>query len=72
MQDLGRVVPVLVTGDVLGRRDHLDVVVRPFPDRGSRLVHTPLTVHLGGEKVADTNQITQVVNKLTPCDPDQA
>ena len=65
MQDLGGVVPVLMPGDVLGRGDHLDVVVRPVSDGRSRLVHASLTVRLGGEKVADTNQVTQVTGSLT-------
>src|SRR5207245_4238752 len=64
LKDLGGVVPVLIAGHVLGRGDHLDVVVRPFSDCRSRLVHASLTVRLGGEKVADTNQITQVTGFL--------
>ena len=60
MKDLGGVVPVLLPGHVLGRGDHLDVAVRPFSDCRGRLVDSSLTVRLGGEKVADTNQITKV------------
>ena len=51
MQDLGRVVLVLAPGHFLGGGDHLDVIVRPFPNGRGGLVHTALAVCLRGEKV---------------------
>src|SRR5918995_929980 len=61
MQDLRRIVVVLVPGDGLCSLDHRHVVIYPFPNRRRRLVHAARAMHLGRQEIPYTYENANLV-----------
>jgi hypothetical protein len=65
MQNLGRIVPMLVPGDGLRFLDHRHVIIGPFPNGRRRLVDAARAMHLGcqeithGYEIADLGSVPQ-------------
>src|SRR6266536_2855155 len=61
MQDLRRIVVVLVRGDGLCFLDHRHVVIHPFPNRRRRLVDAARAMHFGRQEIPDTYENANLV-----------
>jgi hypothetical protein len=61
MQDLRRIVVVLVPGGGLCFLDHRHVVIYPFPNRRRRLVDAACAIPLGRQEIPDTYENANLV-----------